>query len=77
MLNTFSIEQVQNTPTYKALEAKKEMAKMNSLETRNARATMMHAFCVFKNQGVIPTTVWGHHLEVVKDFINLSNIEVK
>lgn len=76
MRNTFLIEQVKNTKTYKDLEAKNETAKMNSLETRTARATMYHAYCVFKNKGIIPTTVHGQHLQVVKDFINLDNIEV-
>lgn len=76
MRNTFTLEQVQDTKTYKALEAKKEVAKMNFLEERNARARMYHAYLVHRNTGIIPTTVQGMYLEVVKDFIEIDNINV-
>lgn len=76
MRNNFTVDQIKETATYRALLDKKETTKCNFLEQRTARSTMYHAFCVYKNTGIIPGTVQGMYLSVVKDFVALDNVEV-
>lgn len=76
MRNNFTVDQIKETATYRALLEKKETTKCNFLEQRTARSTMYHAYLVYKNTGIIPSTVLGMYLSVVKDFIALDNIEV-
>lgn len=76
MRNTFSVEQIRDTKTYRLLADKKEQVLCNFLEQRTARHKMYHAYLVYKNIGVIPGTVDGMYKSVVEDFISLDNTEI-
>ena len=69
MRNIITIELLKSTATYRELESKKEQVKINILETRASRERITHAFYVWKNQGIIPTTVKYYELAVVNDLI--------
>lgn len=76
MRNSFTIEAIKQTPTYRLLNENNKLVKCSLLESRNVREKITHAYLVHKNTGHIPNTVEGFYLDVVKDFINLDNIEV-
>jgi len=69
MDNTFTIQAIQETPTYKALASKKENVKINILEQRVVRQRITHAYQVYVNTGHIPATVRFMELDVVNDLI--------
>ena len=73
MDNTFTIEAIKETATYKELVSKKEMVKINILEQRDVRKRITHAFKVWENTGHIPTTLNYTELEVVNDLILMRN----
>ena len=75
MRNIFTIEAITETATHKELVSKKENFKIELLEKRIARERITNAFHVYKNKGVIPTTVKGTEFAITNDLINLSEID--
>lgn len=69
MRNIYTQDAIKESPTYKALESKNEIAKCNFLTQRVIREKITHAVQVHKNTGFIPNTVSGIYLEVVNDLI--------
>ena len=77
MRNTYTVDAIKETLTYKELESKKEIAKCAFLTQRLIREKISHAVAVFNNTGSIPGTVSGIYLQVVLDFCtpNIPNLK--
>ncbi len=73
MRNIYTVDAIQETLTYKALDSKKEVAKCNFLTQREVRKRISHAVQVFLNTGTIPSTVSGMYLEVANDLIRMKH----
>jgi hypothetical protein len=69
MRNNLTLEQLEQTETYKKLISKKENAQAKLISTRLERAKILNAYLVYKNKGVIPTTVIGNNRLIVLDLI--------
>jgi len=72
MRNTFTIEAIKETATYRSLESKNEIVKCNFLQQKSIRERITHAFYVWKNTGRIPNTVNGYELLLVEDLIKMQ-----
>lgn len=72
MRNTFTVQAIQDTATYKELLSKNQLVKTNFLEQKSQREKITNAFLVFKNTGHVPNTVTGTNLSVVNDLIRMS-----
>lgn len=62
----------QETPTYKELEAKKEMIKISFINGRSMREQITHGFMVHKNTGVIPAHIQGINRKLINDLIEME-----
>lgn len=78
MRSILLVEEIKDTPTYRALVAKKEIIKIGFLEKRSQREIITNGLAVYKNTGTIPGNVSGTNLLVLKDLIKsyLNNIKV-
>ena len=67
-------QKLQETPTYKELEAKKETIKLSFINGRSMREQITHGFMVHKNTGVIPGHIQGVNLKLIKDLIEMEQV---
>ena len=67
-------QKLQETPTYKELEAKKEMIIISFINKRSMREQITHGFLVHKNTGVIPAHIQGVNRKLINDLIDIERI---
>lgn len=71
---TLSVEKIQETATFKNLVEKKEVIKASFLTKKNIRELITNGFEIYKNTGATPTYIGGNNLKIIKDLIELENI---
>ncbi len=67
-------QKLQETLTYKEMEAKKETIKLSFINGRSMREQITHGFMVHKNTGVIPSHIQGVNLKIIKDLIEIEQL---
>lgn len=70
----FDKQKLQETATYKELEAKKETIKLSFINGRSMRKQITHGFMVHKNTGVIPAHIQGVNRKLINDLIEMEKI---
>ena len=70
----FDKQKLAETPTYKELEAKKELIKLSFINGRSMREQITHGFMVHKNTGVIPSHIQGVNRKLINDLIEMDQV---